>query len=60
VADINLRGENLVYRKRAIELNLEIAYEHAKTVNLRNESGIVSNADMTEQGFRHLGVLHDE
>jgi hypothetical protein len=60
VADVNLRGENLVYCKRAVELNLEIANEHAKAVDLRNETGIVSDADMTEQGFRHLGVLHDE
>jgi hypothetical protein len=60
VADVNLRGKYLVYSKRAVELNLEVAYERAKSLDLCNETDIVSDADMTEQGFRHLGVLHDE
>jgi hypothetical protein len=55
VADINLRRENLVYSKRAVELKLEVAYSQAQALALRNETGVVSGADMTEQGFRHLG-----
>jgi hypothetical protein len=60
VAHINLRGENLVDSERAIKLDLEIAYSRTKSVYFGDEAGVVSNADVAEQGFRHLRVLHNE
>ncbi len=60
VAHVNLRGKHLVDGVSAIELHLEIAYSRAEALTLRNQTSVVADADMTEQGFRHLGVLHDE
>jgi hypothetical protein len=48
VAHINLRRENLVDSECAIELSLEITYSRTKSMNLRYEASVVSNADVAE------------
>ena len=53
MADVNLRRKNLIYSKRTVELNLEVAYSHTKSVYLGYEADVVSDADVSEQGFRH-------